>query len=97
MAAWLTPEYWGKQVPALAARYRVVVMDSRGHGRSSRDARPFGYDVMTDDVVGLMDLSTRSRTSRFAAPPNRSAFLETCGVVLLERGERYRACAPRIP
>jgi pimeloyl-ACP methyl ester carboxylesterase len=48
-------EYWGKQVPALAARYRVVVMDSRGHGRSSRDARPFGYDVMTDDVVGLMD------------------------------------------
>jgi pimeloyl-ACP methyl ester carboxylesterase len=48
-------EYWGKQVPALAARYRVVVMDSRGHGRSSRDARPFGYDLMTDDVVGLMD------------------------------------------
>jgi pimeloyl-ACP methyl ester carboxylesterase len=48
-------EYWGKQVPALAARYRVVVMDSRGHGRSSRDARPFGYDLMTDDVVGLMN------------------------------------------
>ncbi len=48
-------EYWGKQVPALAAHYRVVVMDSRGHGRSSRDARPFGYDLMTDDVVGLMD------------------------------------------
>ena len=47
-------EYWGKQVPALAAHYRVVVMDSRGHGRSSRDARPFGYDLMTDDVVGLM-------------------------------------------
>jgi len=48
-------EYWGKQVTALAARYRVVVMDSRGHGRSTRDARPFGYDLMADDVLGLMD------------------------------------------
>jgi alpha-beta hydrolase superfamily lysophospholipase len=36
--------YWGELVPALAPRYRVVVMDSRGHGRSSRDARPL---VMT--------------------------------------------------
>jgi pimeloyl-ACP methyl ester carboxylesterase len=30
-------------------------MDSRGHGRSTRDARGFGYDLMADDVVGLMD------------------------------------------
>ena len=30
-------------------------MDSRGHGRSSRDARPYGYDLMADDVVALMD------------------------------------------
>lgn len=47
--------YWGKQVAALAPRYRVIVMDSRGHGRSTRDARPFGYDLMASDVVGLMD------------------------------------------
>ena len=31
-------------------------MDSRGHGRSTRDARPYGYDLMADDVVGLMDV-----------------------------------------
>jgi pimeloyl-ACP methyl ester carboxylesterase len=30
-------------------------MDSRGHGRSSRDARPFGYDLMASDVIGLLD------------------------------------------
>jgi len=30
-------------------------MDSRGHGRSTRDARPYGYDLMADDVVALMD------------------------------------------
>jgi pimeloyl-ACP methyl ester carboxylesterase len=47
--------YWGEQIPALAAHYRVIVMDSRGHGRSSRNAEPFGYDLMASDVLGLMD------------------------------------------
>ena len=47
--------YWGHQVPILARRYRVVVMDSRGHGRSTHDDRPYGYDLMASDVVGLMD------------------------------------------
>ncbi len=47
--------YWGNQVPALAQHYRVVVMDSRGHGRSTRDAQPYGYDLMASDVLGLMD------------------------------------------
>ena len=47
--------YWGLLVRALAPHYRIIVVDSRGHGRSSRDARPYGYDLMADDVVGLMD------------------------------------------
>jgi pimeloyl-ACP methyl ester carboxylesterase len=47
--------YWGDVVPALAKDHRVIVMDSRGHGRSTRDARPYGYDLMAADVLGLMD------------------------------------------
>jgi pimeloyl-ACP methyl ester carboxylesterase len=47
--------YWGHQVRALEGRYQVIVMDSRGHGRSSRDAQPFGYDLMASDVLALMD------------------------------------------
>jgi pimeloyl-ACP methyl ester carboxylesterase len=47
--------YWGELVPALAPRYRTIVMDSRGHGRSSRDAQPYGYDLMASDVLALMD------------------------------------------
>ena len=47
--------YWGKQVRALMGQYRVIVMDSRGHGRSTRDAQPFGYDLMANDVIGLLD------------------------------------------
>jgi len=48
-------DYWGKLAPALLPHYRVVVMDSRGHGRSSRDAQPYGYDLMASDVLALMD------------------------------------------
>src|SRR5215470_1533396 len=48
-------DYWGKQVPAVSAHHTVILMDSRGHGRSTRDARPYGYDLMADDVVALMD------------------------------------------
>jgi len=49
-------DYWGNQVPGLAADHTVILMDSRGHGRSTRDeARPYGYDLMADDVIGLMD------------------------------------------
>jgi pimeloyl-ACP methyl ester carboxylesterase len=48
-------DYWGHQVRALQRHYQVIVMDSRGHGRSSRDTQPFGYDLMASDVLALMD------------------------------------------
>ena len=48
-------DYRGNQVRALSVSHRVLTMDSRGHGRSTRDSRPFSYDLMADDVVGLMD------------------------------------------
>src|SRR5260370_12718979 len=32
-----------------------MVMDSGGHGRSTRDDKPYGYDLMASDVIGLMD------------------------------------------
>src|SRR4030081_415882 len=43
--------YLGRQVPVLAQHCQVIVMDSRGHGRSTRDKRPFGYDLMASDVL----------------------------------------------
>jgi pimeloyl-ACP methyl ester carboxylesterase len=43
-------------VPALVeAGYQVVLIDSRGHGRSTRDARPFMYELMVSDVLAVMD------------------------------------------
>jgi pimeloyl-ACP methyl ester carboxylesterase len=47
---------WGYQVPALVrSGYRAVLIDSRGHGRSTRDARPFMYELMASDVLAVMD------------------------------------------
>jgi pimeloyl-ACP methyl ester carboxylesterase len=47
---------WGYQVPALVRRgYRAVVIDSRGHGRSTRDTRPFTYELLASDVSAVMD------------------------------------------
>lgn len=47
---------WGYQLPALlGAGYRVLLMDSRGHGRSTRDEQPFGYGRMALDVLAVLD------------------------------------------
>ena len=48
---------WGYQVPALlGSGYRAVLIDSRGHGRSTRDARPYTYEQMAFDVLAVMDV-----------------------------------------
>ncbi len=47
--------YWGSLVPALDKHCRVIVMDSPGHGRSTRNDQPYGYDLMASDVVALLD------------------------------------------
>lgn len=55
---------WGYQVPALVeAGYRVVVIDSRGHGRSTRDSRPYSYDLMATDVLAVSDALSIEKAS----------------------------------
>src|SRR5271163_1810420 len=47
---------WSYQVPdLLTAGHRVVLIDSRGHGRSTRDERPYTYELMASDVLAVMD------------------------------------------
>jgi len=55
---------WGYQVPALVdAGHRVIVVDSRGHGRSTRDARPYSYELMAGDVLAVMDATGVARAA----------------------------------
>ncbi|MEU7433913.1 alpha/beta hydrolase [Streptomyces sioyaensis] len=42
---------WDAQIPALAARYRVLAPDARGHGRSANATAPFRH---TDDLAALL-------------------------------------------
>ena len=47
---------WGYQVPALLQNgYQAVLIDSRGHGHSTRDERPYTYDLMASDLSAVMD------------------------------------------
>ena len=45
---------WGAQLPDLA-RYRVIALDTRGHGRSSVGKKPFSYHLFAEDVIAVMD------------------------------------------
>lgn len=47
--------YWGGQVRELSKHSAVIVMDSRGHGRSTRNAQTYTYELMESDVIGLLD------------------------------------------
>lgn len=47
--------YWGLQIPALAEQFEVIVLDSRGHGRSTRSSEQITYHLMASDVIALMD------------------------------------------
>jgi len=55
---------WGNQVPALVeAGYRVVVIDSRGHGRSTRDQQAYSYELLASDVAAVLDQLGESRAT----------------------------------
>ena len=48
-------DLWAAQVADLMTDRLVIVADSRGHGRSSRNADPYGYDLMASDYLALLD------------------------------------------
>jgi 3-oxoadipate enol-lactonase len=48
-------EMWEPQIPALAAHYRVVRYDSRGHGDSEVTPGPYSIEQLARDAVGLLD------------------------------------------
>lgn len=48
-------DIWAAQVADLMTDHMVIVADSRGHGRSTRSEAPFGYDLMAQDYLALLD------------------------------------------
>jgi pimeloyl-ACP methyl ester carboxylesterase len=47
--------YWGYLARYLSYEYKVIVIDSRGHGRSEFGSKQLSYSGMADDVVAVLN------------------------------------------
>jgi pimeloyl-ACP methyl ester carboxylesterase len=55
--------YWGHQVEHLARNFSVVVMDTRGHGRSPLSSHAFSYAAFAEDAGALLDFLKTSQAA----------------------------------
>jgi pimeloyl-ACP methyl ester carboxylesterase len=46
---------WAFEVPLLLSKHQVIVVDTRGHGRSTMGDMPFSYELFASDLSILMD------------------------------------------
>ncbi|MER8373678.1 alpha/beta hydrolase [Mesorhizobium sp. M1406] len=56
-------DIWASQVATLSKTHKVIVADSRGHGRSTRTEQPYGYDLMASDYLALLDYLKIDKTA----------------------------------
>ena len=56
-------DHFSNQIPALADKFEVIVIDSRGQGRSTMSATPITYRSMAKDVLGVLDALKIHRAS----------------------------------
>lgn len=50
-------EYWREwrtQIPVFAKQYKVIAVDTRGHGESTFTDRELSYELMADDMLDMM-------------------------------------------
>lgn len=48
-------DVWSAEVADLMTDHRVIVADTRGHGRSSNDGSAYSYDLLAADYLALLD------------------------------------------
>jgi 3-oxoadipate enol-lactonase len=58
-----THAMWDAQAAALAAHYRIVRYDARGHGRSDVPAGPYSIDQLADDAIAVLDAAAIERAA----------------------------------
>lgn len=49
-----THKLWNPHLPELSKYFRVITPDSRGHGRTLNSSRQLSYQLMADDLAGLI-------------------------------------------
>ena len=56
-----TVELWGTQIDRLAAAFRVIRFDTRGHGASDAPAGPYALDRLGRDALAVLDAAAAPR------------------------------------
>ncbi len=81
---------WDAQIPALAPHYRILRIDSRGHGLSTSSPHPYSLDQLAGDVLDVWDA--------FGIRKSAIAGLGLGGIVAsevaLRHGDRVSALIP---
>ena len=62
-----TLEWWQRLIPILAPRYRTIVYDNRGVGRSDVPPGPYPIPAMADDAAAVMDAAGLASAHVFGA------------------------------
>jgi pimeloyl-ACP methyl ester carboxylesterase len=52
---------WRAHIPTFAKRYRVLALDSRGHGKTDNPAGKLSYRMMAEDVAAFIETLELSR------------------------------------
>ena len=81
---------WDAQIPALAPHYRVLRIDTRGHGLSTSSPHPYTLSQLVEDVIAVWDALNIRRSA--------IAGLGLGGIVVsevaLRHGDRVSALIP---
>lgn len=76
-----TVQSWRDHIPALAEHFRVIALDSRGHGKTDNPAGELSYSVMADDVASFIRALDLNKPFVFGYSDG--------GQIALELGMRY--------
>lgn len=76
-----TLQSWQDSIPAFAEHFRVIALDSRGHGKTNNPAGYLSYSQMADDVADLIQALDLNRPLVFGYSDG--------GQIALELGIRY--------
>jgi pimeloyl-ACP methyl ester carboxylesterase len=76
-----TLQSWQEHIPAFAEHFRVIALDSRGHGKTNNPAGELSYSTMADDVAAFIEALNLSKPLIFGYSDG--------GQVALEIGMRY--------
>jgi 3-oxoadipate enol-lactonase len=58
-----TSDIWQPNLKAFANRFRVIRLDTRGHGRSDAPAREYTLDELGADALGVLDAASVERAA----------------------------------